>query len=326
VLDGDLGGHIVGTSAQSKRVSAAGRRDLQTWWIDELGRWNRIDGISRRDDRILDSGLGSEMMYRFYGMVRLVESRQGLVCSWDVKQAWPGALEAAASYLRLAGRPVKLHFYFGGWHEEQFADPEVAYQRLQATRRYAQAEPLQRPHAVRRPLTEARDARRPYGKLLRALEASGGILTRRLQQSLGVNGLMRRIVLIEECEPGGSLLLRHVGEDSALARFYGHRWARDAVNRPFELQPFAAGHLRSLAVAYRTTLEEGEARFDHVRAPIARGAEELRWISYKRLLAPHLLPDGQRGLMLLSDFSRSVAVPFMGWLAEGPADQDRYAA
>lgn len=266
------------------------------------------------------------MMYRFYGMVRLDETPQRLSCSWDVRNACPGALEVAATFLRQAGRPVKLRLYFGGWQEEHFSDPELAAQRLETSLAYARAEPLLRPCIVRRPLSEARDARRPYGKLLRRLEASGGILTPRLQRTLRDCGLLRRLVLFEECEPGGALILSHVGEHSALARFYGLRWAREAVNQPFEQEPFAMGHLRSISDAYRDTLESGEARFDHIRAPFARGTEDLHWLSYKRLLAPHLLSDGGRGLMLLSDFSRSVEIPFMGWLADGPAYPQQQAA
>ncbi len=319
-------GVILGSSARSKRVATTSKRDLLTWWIDDLGRWNRIDGLCRSEDRILDSSLGGQMMYRFYGMVRLEEAPHRLACHWDVKHAYAGALDVAGSYLRQAGLPVKLHLYFGGWQEELYADPELAYQRLESCRAYAQAEPFTRPLVVRRPLIEARDARRPYGKLLRALEASGGIVTPQLLHSFRCNGLLRRLVLFEESRLGGSLLIRHIGPHSTLARFYGAHWAKDARNRCFEQEVSALGHRPSDAAAYRTTLESGEARFDHIRAPLARGAEELRWISYKRLLVPHLFPNGKRGLMLLSDFSRSVAVPFMGWLPEGPTNRDLRAA
>src|SRR5699024_7813421 len=104
-------------------------RNLHTWWIDDLGRWNQLEAQSRNQRKIIESDFGGEMMYRFYGMVRMAERRQQLECRWDVKRAFPDALEGAAVYLRQAGLPVKLCFYFGAWQSEYFSDPEMAYQR-----------------------------------------------------------------------------------------------------------------------------------------------------------------------------------------------------
>ena len=98
------------------------------------------------------------------------------------------------------------------------------------------------------------------------------------------------------------------------------------MNRPLEQVSFAISHLYRLSADYEPALELGTPRFDHIRAPLAIGAEELQWVSYKRLLVPHALPNGNRGLMLLSDFSQSVDIPFMGWLADGPAYPQQQAA
>src|SRR5690625_3728828 len=234
------------------------------------------------------------MMYRYYGMVRLEERGRRLACDWDVRAACPGALETAGRYLRRAGRPVILRFYFGGWQEEYFDNPEIACQRMATSSVYAQAEPLLRPSVLRRPISEARDARRPYGKLLRTLEAADGRLTPELQQTLEARGLFRRLVLLEEQAIKGPLIMRHIGEHSGLARFYGPKWRQEALGQPFEQVPFAIEHQYSLFDVYRRTLERREARFDHVRFPVAAGSEELRWISCERLLAPYSLADGRR--------------------------------
>lgn len=314
-----LGGVIVGYSARSGGAVLAAKPAAHVWWIDDLGRWNSIQDLGCNRDPILDSKLGAQMMYCFYGMVRIEEGCPYLVCSWDVRCVCWGALEAAASYLCKAGRPVKLRFYFGGWQEERFSDARLACQRLMASRLYARTEPLPGPCIMQRPLAEARATQGAVSKLLHLMEASQGRFTPALHQTLQDHRLLRRLVLLEEDARQGRLIVKYIGHQSVLARFYGEQWAEEALGKPLEQLHLSINPLRSLLKGYRSVLETGDARFDHVRLPLAIRSEELHWIGYKRLIVPYSLETGGRGVMSLSKLSRSLALPFMGWLLDGPA-------
>lgn len=285
------------------------------WWIDELGRWNRLDPRSPRAHErgeIPDNAFCNDLMYRFYGMLRVEIGGSGLLLSWDVKHARERALDAALDFLRSARASATLRFYFGGWDQEVYRRGEEAAARLEWTRAFADVTPMTSTSVRPRPLSELAARKDAFGVLTRAFEASGGVLTAELRRFLEEQHLAEELVLFEPDTAQGELVYTHIGSASPIADLYGSDWVSGVIGRRYDEDPCIAGSTRSLWEPYEQVVQQGEARFDHVRTLVAMEDREGTWVPYERLLYPYRLPDRRVGLALLSRRTPKIAIPFMG--------------
>lgn len=299
-----------GTGATGRAPPEAG-----VWWIDELGRWNRLDPESTRAHErgdLPDNALCNDLMYRFYGMMRAEIGRGGLQLSWDVNRAHERALDSALDVVRAARASVTLRFYFGGWEQESYRHAAEATARLEWTRAFANVTPMTRTAVRSRPLSELAARRDAFGLLTKGFEASGGVMTPALRRYLEARQLSDELVLFETSRDDGQLVYTHVGAASPIAGLYGQEWVAGVAGRRYDEDPCVAGSTRSLWEPYERVLAARQPRFDHVRTLIAMEHRERTWAPYERLLYPYTLPDRRAGLALLSRLTPKIAIPFMG--------------
>lgn len=304
-----------GEASRAGLATSSQASDAGVWWIDELGRWNPLDPLSPRAHErgsIPDTVVCNDLMYRFYGMLRVEVGRSGVLLCWDVKHARDRALDAALDFVRSAQARVTLRFYFGGWDQEVYRRAEEAAARLEWTRAFADVTPMTRTAVRPRPLSELAARRDVFGLLTSALEASGGVLTPELRRFLEERRIADELVLFEPDAGQGDLVYAHVGATSPVAELYGRPWAAGVIGRRYHEDPCVAGSTRALWEPYEEVVQRGEARFDHVRTLVTMEDREGTWVPYERLLYPYALPDRRVGLALLSRRTPKIAIPFMG--------------
>lgn len=304
-----------GEARRAGEAADARTPNAGVWWIDELGRWNLLDPRSphaHERGSIPDSVFCNDLMYRFYGMLKVEIGQQGVLLSWDVKHARDRALDAALDFVRNARARVTLRFYFGGWDQEDYRRAEEAAARLEWTRAFADVTPMTRTAVRTRPFSEITARQDAFGVLTRAFQDSGGILTPELRRFLAERHLADELVLFEPEATQGELVYAHIGGSSPIADLYGSDWVSGVIGRRYDEDPCVAGSTRALWEPYEQVVKCGEARFDHVRTLVTMEDREGTWVPYERLLHPYRLADGRAGLALLSRRTPKIAIPFMG--------------
>lgn len=314
-LGAKKGGEVSGVLKQAAHGYGVPAPSAGTWWIDDIGRWHLLDPTSPRAperSQIPDNALCNDLMYRFYGMLRVENDKRNVRLSWDVTHVCTRAMEVACDFLKRLRAPVTLRFFFGGWTEESYRDAAEAEARLRWTRAYAGVSPILRTAVRNRPLSEIRGRHDPFGLLLHSFQVSGGLLTPDLHNYLDRQRLTDELVLFETSSESGDLLFKHIGSASVLALLYGQDWSADAIGRRYDATPCTSDATRVLSGSYMSVIDSGTPRYDHVRALVEQESQEGCWVPYQRLLYPYRLPDQRKGILLFSRLTQAISIPFMG--------------
>jgi len=101
-----------------------------------------------------------------------------------------------------------------------------------------------------------------------------------------------------------------VGEKSALSSWFGWAWTKSSVGKFLDQTAAAPNSGNYLYRAYDEVYESGGARFDHQYRRVPRESDgPLIPISLQRLLLTCKFPDGEFGLVTLSDRTYRLEIP-----------------
>jgi len=101
-----------------------------------------------------------------------------------------------------------------------------------------------------------------------------------------------------------------VGEKSALSSWFGWAWTKSSVGKFLEQTAAAPNSGNYLLRAYDSVYASGNARFDHQHRRVPRENDgPLIHISLQRLLLASKFPDGEFGLVTLSDRTYQLEIP-----------------
>ncbi len=93
-----------------------------------------------------------------------------------------------------------------------------------------------------------------------------------------------------------------IGEKSALATWFGWKWAKSSVGQIVEKIPAAEDYGEHILQSYNEVFESGAVRLDHQHRQVTREKNgPLVPISFQRLLLACTFPDGEPALMILAD-------------------------
>lgn len=107
---------------------------------------------------------------------------------------------------------------------------------------------------------------------------------------------------------GESWTFAEVGEKSAYARWFGLAYARSAMGTRYDADDAGDAFNAFIARAYREVHDGGSIRLDHLHAQLPRGGAEYYPVSFQRLLAGCVLPDGSQALAMLAALTNRVRI------------------
>jgi hypothetical protein len=103
-----------------------------------------------------------------------------------------------------------------------------------------------------------------------------------------------------------------VGEKSAYARWFGRDYALSAPGALYNDDRAGDDFNTFISRAYLNVLSGGTIRFDHLYAHLPRSVDSApEPISFQRLLAGGVLPDGSQALVMLAVLTRSIDIAAM---------------
>lgn len=217
--------------------------------------------------------------FEIFGAVRLRVRPGRIAVAWHIDYSDDRSLATAMDNLaRLTQpRPVRLHYFKGGWSREDCADPAAAIDRMQALEVFrGVAVP---PRTLIRP-QRLRDLRHADPVICEAFEAW------RQQRNAWdwADSRPGRHSLLFRPEDG-ELKFAHVGPQSECRRLLGRTWRASAVGTgcddAFEDPDFNS---RTSAAFYHAH-DNREPIFDHVLAHMALAGRDI-WLPYQRLVLP----------------------------------------
>ena len=101
-----------------------------------------------------------------------------------------------------------------------------------------------------------------------------------------------------------------IGEQSALASWFGWTWTKSAIGRIWEETPVGPELGDHILRDYDWVVNTGGARLDHQYRHVPREENgPAIAISFQRLLLACKFPDGSSGLVTLSDRTRQIDIP-----------------
>ena len=111
---------------------------------------------------------------------------------------------------------------------------------------------------------------------------------------------------------GEDWIFAEVGARSAYARWFGLAYARSAMGTPWNTDRAGDAFNRFIAHAYREVHDGGAIRLDHLHVHLPRDGHETQPVSFQRLLAGCVLPDGSQALVMLAAITNRIVIDALG--------------
>ena len=247
-----------------------GDREMRgDWWLAEQEAYpawllGQVDGLSA---------------FEIFGAVRLRIRPGRVVLAWHVDYSHDDALATAMDHLaRLAQlRPVRLHYFKGGWSREDCPDPAAAIARMQVLEAFrgvsVPRRTLIRPQRLRDLESAQPVIREAFAAWRRQRNAWDWVDSRP-----GRHGLLFQ-------PQDGELIFSHVGPQSECRRLLGNSWRTRAIGTGCD-DAFedAAFNSRTSAAFYRAH-DGREPIYDHVLAHMTHNGRDI-WLPYQRVVLP----------------------------------------
>ena len=129
-------------------------------------------------------------------------------------------------------------------------------------------------------------------------ETDGGVLTLTCPNAFSFRRVQENWLCVE------------VGEKSALSTWFGWAWTKSSIGKVLEHTAAGSNSGDYLLRAYDDVYATGSARYDHQHRRVPRVSDgPLIPISLQRLLLACKFPDGEFGLVTLSDRTYQLEIP-----------------
>ena len=240
----------------------------QSIWIahgNPLPPLENANGSEIKEDRAL----------QWDGMIKLTFGPVGTEIKWSVFAANWASLFHVLDLIEAYPAPFKLKYFLVGWFEEVIQTSEEAYDRIESIIAKSDIHLTQRTF-----VREADPNRRDIPPLLKS-------------------ALQDRTVLPDysiDCvldEAHGSFRVGRIGSETPIAKVYGfHPVSYPCING------LSYDHL--VSQAYGKVVATGQPHYDHVIAAMMTPDGSVVWFPYQRVILPHYLPDGRKGVSVVS--------------------------
>jgi hypothetical protein len=222
-----------------------------------------------------EAGQGEENSLQGDGHIRIVQGPSGTEIKWSVFAANWASLFYILDWTDTFPPPVTLKYFLVGWFEETVPTGADARNRIEAILAKSDVRLTQRTF-----VREADPAREDMPILLKS-------------------ALRDRAVLPDysiDCfldETHGSFRVWRIGSETPIAKVYGfHPVSYPCING------LSYDHL--VSQAYETVISTRQPHYDHVIAAMTTPDGSVVWFPYQRVILPHHMPDGRRGVSVVS--------------------------
>lgn len=220
-----------------------------------------------------------EHALQLQGMAKLVLGHDGTEIKWSVFSPNWASLFHILESLDYYPPPFKLKFFLMGWLEEDLDTVREARDRVSIIQAKSDIHLTQRTF-----VREADPLRKDIPPLLK-------------------NALKDREVLPDfsiDCvldEVHKKFRVGRIGSETPIAKVYGfHPVSYPCING------LSYDHL--VSEAYGKVVATGQPHYDHVIAAMTTPDGSVVWFPYQRVILPHHLPDGRKGVSVVSQVAR----------------------
>jgi hypothetical protein len=223
------------------------------------------DGLGLREDDTLQSE----------GFIKLVQGPAGTEIKWSVFAANWASLFYILDWSETFPAPVTLRYFLVGWFEETVSSGKAARDRIETILAKSDIHLTQR--------TFVREADPSRGDMPALLKSA--LRDRAVLPDYSIDCFLDEI--------HGSFRVGRIGSETPIAKVYGfHPVSYPCING------LSYDHL--VSQAYGRVVETGQPHYDHVIAAMTTPDGSVVWFPYQRVILPHHLPDGRRGVSVVS--------------------------
>jgi hypothetical protein len=220
-----------------------------------------------------------ERALQWDGMAKVSVGPEGTEIKWSVfSPNWATMFNILES-IEYFPAPFKLRYFLMGWFEEDVDSAEEARDRISTIVAKSDIHLTQRTF-----VREADPSRRDIPPLLR-------------------NALKDRTVLPDfsiDCvldEVHKRFRVGRIGSETPIAKVYGfHPVSYPCIN--------GLSYDYLVSEAYGKVVATGQPHYDHVIAAMTTPDGSVVWFPYQRVILPYSLPDGRRGVSVVSQVAR----------------------
>lgn len=245
---------------------------MQTFWVYH---GQRLPGPEAHGD-IADEPV---LVHR-HGYVKVSEGQNGITLRWCVCAPNWASLHWLMSWLPSQQGPVTLQYFLAGWFTETVETPLAAVDRLDAI--------LAKSDIHLRSRTFVSDAVPPRRKSLPP------VLLQTVEEGL-VSPDNAIVCAYDQLAHG--FKVAYIGTSSTIAKLWGPEpFSYPCIN--------GSDYDHVVGQAYLSVLSSGEPHYDQVCASMRSPGEEPFWLPYHRLIYPHALPNGTRGVAVVTEVAK----------------------
>lgn len=226
-----------------------------------------------------DPGAREDHALHSEGMVKLVVGPDGTEVKWSVFAANWSSLFHVLDWIDAYPAPFTLKYFLVGWFEEVIDSAAEARDRIETILAKSDIHLSQRTF-----VREADPNRKDIPPLLRA-----ALQDRRVLPDFSIDCVLD--------EAHGSFRVGRIGSETPIAKVYGFY----PVSYPC-INGLSYDHL--VSQAYGKVVATGQPHYDHVIAAMTTPNGSVVWFPYQRVVLPHYLPDGRKGVSVVSQVAR----------------------
>lgn len=209
------------------------------------------------------------------GMVKLTIDETGTEIKWLLFSGNWASLFHILDWLDTYPPPFKLCYFLVGWFEEIIETAAAARDRIESILAKSDIHLTQRTF-----VREADPKRRDIPPLLKSALQDRSVLP-----DFSIDCVLDEV--------NGSFRVGRIGSETPIAKVYGfHPVSYPCING------LSYDHLVSRA--YAKVVETGQPHYDHVIAAMTTPDGSVSWFPYQRVVLPHYLPDGRKGVSVVS--------------------------
>ena len=214
------------------------------------------------------------------GFVRLRIDSRGTTVRWSVFSGNWSSLFFVMDWLLHQPTPITLQYYLVGWFSETVADPFTARERMHTI--MAKSDVHLQSRTFVKPATPDKSTYIPdiIGDALEHVSVAPE----------------HSVDLVQDPEDSRFKITR-IGSESTIARL----WGIEPVSYPCIN---GGSYDQIVSEVYPQVIQTGEAHYGHVYAAMSFPNSPIKWFPYQRVILPQRFADGQKGVTVLSAFSK----------------------
>ncbi len=226
----------------------------------------------------INSGLSENELILRGGIIKLIETRDGVTALWSVFSANWASLYYLMEWVKVSTGPFTLKFFLSGWFNETVETSQEASDRISQIMAKSDVHIMSHTY-----VKEVSPERTRVPHILRDV----------------LKDMVAPPDISIDCAPNegsGQFVVERIGTGSTIAR----RWGMNPVS-----YPCLSGHsyAKLIEQAYEDVIRTEIPHYDHVLAAMTQPDSSIMWIPYQRVVLPHRFPDGRKGVSVVTEIT-----------------------